>query len=173
MLRTSSVNDQTENGVKGQMFLARNWGQRSLVGVYVIASDIWPLTHLLSDHWYASDSAEIIAAWTYRRFTMGGDQCQNLQLFLFSTKIICIVKFYIQMMRSLLFAWWSSTYKWYSHLHGEVLHTNDTLICMGKFYIQMILSSAWWSSTYKWYSHLHGEVLHTNDTLICMVKFYI
>ncbi len=38
-------------------------------------------------------------------FYMGGDQCQNLQLCLFSTKIICIVKFYIQMTRSLLFAW--------------------------------------------------------------------
>ena len=53
---------------------------------------------------------------------MGGDQCQNLQLFLFSTKIICIVKFYIQMTRSLLFAWWSSTYK------------IMILICTVKFY---------------------------------------
>ncbi len=90
---------------------------------------------------------------------MGGDQCQNLQIFLFSIKIICMVKFYIQMTHYLSFAPWSSTYKWYSlicmvkfyiqmilaHLHGEVLHTNDTR------------SFAWWSSTYKWYS------------LICMV----
>ncbi len=29
--------------------------------------------------------------------------------------------------RPTISAWWSSTYKWYSHLHGEVLHTNDTL----------------------------------------------
>ncbi len=37
-----------------------------------------------------------------------------------------------------------------NHLHGEILHTNDTLslICTVKFYIQMILS------------HLHGEVLY-------------
>ena len=61
---------------------------------------------------------------------------------LFSTKIICMVKFYIQMTRSLLFAC-EVTYKGYSHLHGEVLLTNDTLICMVKFYIQMILSFAW------------------------------
>ncbi len=52
---------------------------------------------------------------------MGGDQCQNLQLFLSSTKIICMVKFYTQT---------------FSHLHREVLHkmrdkssihTNDAL----------------------------------------------
>ncbi len=61
------------------------------------------------------------------KVTMGGDQCQNLQFFLFSTKIICMVKFYIQMTRSLLIA-------------CEVLHTNDTLICMVKFYIQMTRS---------------------------------
>ncbi len=73
-----------------------------------------------------------------------------------------MVKFCIQMAHYLSFALWSSTYKWYS------------LICMVKFYIQMILS------------HLHSAVLHTNDTLslictvkykwyslICMVKFYI
>ncbi len=61
------------------------------------------------------------------KVAMGGDQCQNLQFFLFSTKIICMVKFYIQMTRSLLFA-------------CKVLHTNDTLICMVKFYIQMTRS---------------------------------
>ncbi len=37
------------------------------------------------------------------------------------------------------------------HLHGEILHTNDTHLHTVKFYIQMILS------------HLHGEVLHTNE----------
>ncbi len=56
--------------------------------------------------------------------SMGCDQCQNLQLFLFSIKIICMVKFYIQLTHYLSFASWSSTYKWYS------------LICMVRFYIQ-------------------------------------
>ncbi len=37
-------------------------------------------------------------------------------------------------------------------MHGEVLHTNDTLICMVKFYIQMILS------------HLHGEFARLETT---------
>ena len=75
---------------------------------------------------------------------MGGDQCQNLQFFLYS-----YLHGKVLMTRSLLFA-------------CEVLHTNDTLICMVKFYIQMTRSLLF-----------ACEVLHTNDTLICMVKFYI
>ncbi len=75
---------------------------------------------------------------------------------LFSAKIICMVKFYIQMTRSLLFAWWFSTYKWYSYLHGEVLHTNESSTY--KWYNLF----AWWSSIYT-----RMKVLHTNE------KFYM
>ncbi len=83
--------------------------------------------------------------------TMGGDQCQNLQLFLFSIKII--------------------------NLHGEILHTNDTLslICTVKFYIQMILSHLHGEVLHtNNLSHLRGEVLHTNESFyIYKWKFYI
>ncbi len=85
---------------------------------------------------------------------MGGDQCQNLQLFLF-TKIICR---------------WNSTYKWHtiSHLYCEVLHTNDTLsfAWMVKFYIQMISLHA--------NEHIQMEVLNEKLYSIQMEeKFYM
>ena len=49
---------------------------------------------------------------------------------------------------------WSSIQMIYSHLHGEVQHTNDTLslICMVIFYIRM-------------------KVLHTNNAAWQMISF--
>ncbi len=108
----------------------------------------------------------------YSKFTMqlnmGGDQCQNLQLFLFSTKImthyhisfapsrstykwyslICMVKFYIQMILS--------------HLHGEVLHTNES------FYKQRKVLHI----REKFYIIIQNNE-HTKGSFTSNVKFYI
>ncbi len=73
-------------------------------------------------------------------------------LFLFSTKVIYMVKLCMQMIHSLSFVWLYMQMI-FSYLHGEGVHANDSLICMVKLYMQMILS------------HLHGEGIHANDTL--------
>ncbi len=57
---------------------------------------------------------------------MGGDQCQNLHLFLFSTKVIYMVKFYMQMTHICMVKFYIQMVL--SYLYGEGVHANDTLL---------------------------------------------
>ncbi len=117
-----------------------------------ITFDLWP--HFLSDHWYASDSAEIIAAWTYKRFatpTLG------VLLFSYCPYIITM---------------WLSAYSPTEELNGRLCLMIDFFVCSYR------LSD---TSTFSALEDLVVNIyqfffayIHSNTCLIrCKRKFFI